>query len=211
MRKLARTLALALGVASLPYQAFADEITVAGGCFWCVESDFERVTGVTEAVSGYTGGHTDNPTYKQVTRGRTGHYEAVQIEFNPDQIGVRQLYDLFFRSIDPTDDGGQFCDRGDSYRSAIFVDGDAQRAAAEASKAAAEAELGRSIVTPILEAGTFFDAEDFHQDYYKSTARAVTRFGVVTRADAYKRYRKACGRDDRVRALWGDEAPFIGS
>ncbi len=195
---------------ALPQQAAADtdEIFVAGGCFWCVESDFERVTGVSEAISGYTGGSIADPTYKQVVRGGTGHYEAVRIMFDSSQVNTRQLYDMFFRSVDPTDAGGQFCDRGQSYATAIFVTDAAQRKAAEAAKAEAEKALGQTIVTPILDAGAFYDAEAYHQDYYKGTKRVLTRFGAVRQSDAYKRYRKSCGRDQRITELWGDAAPF---
>lgn len=185
-------------------------LTVAGGCFWCVEADFEKVRGVSEAVSGYTGGHAANPTYKQVTRGGTGHYEAVQIRFDPDVVGRDQLLALFFRSIDPTDAGGQFCDRGESYRTAIFTKGASEKATAQKALSEAQAALGQKIVTPILNAGQFYTAEEYHQNYYKSGERALTRFGVITRADAYKRYRDACGRDARVRQLWGSAAPFAG-
>lgn len=188
-----------------------DTLTVAGGCFWCVEADFEKVKGVSEVVSGYTGGTTVDPTYKQVTRGGTGHYEAVEIRFDPDVVSRATLLDLFFRSVDPTDAGGQFCDRGASYRTAIFVGNAEERALAEAAKSAAQATLGQDIVTPILDAGAFYDAEDYHQNYYKSTERAFTRFGIITREKAYGRYREACGRDARVRQLWGDDAPFAGS
>ena len=213
LKTLMRGLALSLATATTLFvgaeRASAAEIIVAGGCFWCVESDFEKVKGVREAVSGYTGGKKANPTYKQVTGGGTGHYEAVKIVYNAGQIDARRLYDLFFRSIDPTDAGGQFCDRGQSYRSAIFVQDAAQKKAAEAAKVAAEAELGRKIVTPILNASTFYKAEDYHQDYYKGTKRVLTRFGAIKQADAYKRYRKACGRDARVKQLWGGNAAFI--
>lgn len=184
-------------------------LTVAGGCFWCVEADFEKVAGVQEVVSGYTGGTVENPTYKQVTGGGTGHYEAVEIRYDADQISARQLYDLFFRSIDPTDAGGQFCDRGESYRTAIFVSDTAEEEQARAAKADAEAELGQSIVTPILEAGRFYDAEAYHQDYYRSQDRVFTRRGVKTMEEAYKFYREACGRDDRIRQLWSNDAPFV--
>ncbi|MBS0123482.1 peptide-methionine (S)-S-oxide reductase MsrA [Thetidibacter halocola] len=200
--------ALATTIAFAP-RAEAAEIIVAGGCFWCVEADFEKVRGVRDAVSGYTGGTVANPTYKQVVRGGTGHYEAVRIVFDPARVDMRQLYDLFFRSVDPTDAGGQFCDRGDSYRTAIFVSDSAQKQAAEAAKAAAEAALGRKIVTPILPAAPFYKAEDYHQGYYKSSESTLTRFGYVSRKDAYKRYRQACGRDQRVRQLWGNAAPFV--
>ncbi|MCU0911589.1 MAG: peptide-methionine (S)-S-oxide reductase MsrA [Rhodobacteraceae bacterium] len=188
----------------------AEKAIVAGGCFWCVEADFEKVAGVRGAVSGFTGGTVANPTYRQVTAGGTGHYEAVEIDFDPGRIGYEQLLSLFFRSIDPTDAGGQFCDRGDSYRTAVFVQGAAQRAAAERAKAAAEAALGRPIVTPILDAGRFWPAEAYHQDYYLSDDVILTRFGPRRKSVAYDLYREACGRDARVRALWGDAAPFAG-
>ncbi|WP_146584490.1 peptide-methionine (S)-S-oxide reductase MsrA [Puniceibacterium confluentis] len=203
-------LSIALGLFIQSRAAQAAEIVVAGGCFWCVEADFEKVRGVSEVVSGYTGGSVKDPTYKQVTRGGTGHYEAVQIRYDPAQISLAQLYTMFFRSIDPTDAGGQFCDRGDSYRTAIFVADSAQRAAAEQAKARAEAALGQKIVTPILPAAVFYMAEAYHQDYYKGTNRVVTRFGVIRQDDAYHRYRVGCGRDARVRALWGADAPFVG-
>lgn len=199
--------ALALVLAMAP-RVEAANITVAGGCFWCVEADFERVKGVSEAVSGYTGGTTADPTYKEVSRGGTGHYEAVRITYDAGQVSRRNLYDSFFRSVDPLDAGGQFCDRGDSYRTAIFVSNAAERADAEAAKAAAEAALGQRIVTPILEAAPFYKAEAYHQDYYKGEDRVLTRFGPIKMKDAYKRYRDACGRDARVKALWGAAAPF---
>jgi len=190
-------------------QARADTLTVAGGCFWCVESDFESVPGVRGVVSGYTGGKTKNPTYKQVTAGGTGHYEAVQIQFEPSKVSVDTLLNLFFRSVDPTDAGGQFCDRGDSYRTAIFVSNAAQRAAAEAAKAEAGSALGRKIVTPILAASKFYKAEDYHQNYYKGSKIVITRFGPVKQSTAYKKYRAGCGRDARVKKLWGSAAPFV--
>ncbi|MYH57803.1 MAG: peptide-methionine (S)-S-oxide reductase MsrA [Boseongicola sp. SB0675_bin_26] len=182
----------------------------AGGCFWCVESDFEALAGVHEVVSGYTGGTTANPTYKAVTKGGTGHYEAVEISYDDSVIGYDQLLHHFFRSVDPTDDGGQFCDRGDSYRTAVFVSNSAERAAAEMAKDEAERDLGRMIVTPVLDASRFYVAEDYHQDYYKSKELVLTRRGPKSKANAYKFYRKACRRDDRVRQLWGDAAPFAG-
>lgn len=184
-------------------------LTVAGGCFWCVESDFESVRGVREVVSGYTGGTTENPTYRQVTRGGTGHYEAVQIHYDADRVSTRQLLDLFFRSIDPTDAGGQFCDRGESYRTAVFVSNAAEQQAAQAAKAAAQAELGRQIVTPILAATPFYEAEDYHQDYYAGRDIVLTRGGPKRQSEAYAFYREGCGRDARVEQLWGSDAPFI--
>ncbi|MFZ7091013.1 peptide-methionine (S)-S-oxide reductase MsrA [Primorskyibacter sp. 2E233] len=206
-RPLVLALLILFGISA--QRAQADEIVVAGGCFWCVEADFEKVKGVTGAVSGYTGGKTANPTYKQVSRGGTGHYEAVRISFNPSQTNPRELYDLFFRSVDPTDAGGQFCDRGDSYRTAIFVSNPAQKKAAEEAKAAAQAALGRKIVTPVLDAKRFYKAEDYHQGYYKGDKLVITRFGPVKQSTAYKKYRGACGRDQRVKQLWGSAAPFV--
>lgn len=185
-------------------------LTVAGGCFWCVEADFEKVPGVKKAVSGYTGGTTANPTYKKVTRGGTGHYEAVQITYDSGKVSVETLLNKFFRSVDPTDAGGQFCDRGESYRTAIFVSNPAEKAAAEAAKADAAKALGKKIVTPILSAKTFYDAEDYHQDYYKGSNIVLSRFGPVKQSKAYKKYREGCGRDARVKQLWGKEAAFVG-
>lgn len=180
---------------------------VAGGCFWCVESDFESVNGVSGVVSGYTGGTTANPTYK--TLKGTGHYEAVEITYDADVVSYAQLLNAFFRSVDPTDAGGQFCDRGDTYRTAVFVSNAGEQATAQAALAAAQRDLGRTIVTPILSAATFYPAEDYHQDYYLGTNRVVTRGGVKTQADAYKFYRDGCGRDARVKQLWGSAAPFV--
>ncbi len=180
----------------------------AGGCFWCVESDFEQVKGVGDVISGFTGGKTKNPTYKQVSAGGTGHYEAVHIPYDPARVNYAELLDLFFRSVDPTDAGGQFCDRGDSYRTAIFVTSDAQRAAAEKAKAAAQQALGREIVTPIIPFTAFYPAEEYHQDYYRKSDLVLTRRGPKTKASAYKFYRDACGRDQRVKQLWGRNAAF---
>lgn len=180
----------------------------AGGCFWCVESDFESVNGVSEAVSGYTGGTTKNPTYKQVTKGGTGHYEAVKVTYDADVVSYEELVDIFFRSVDPVDDGGQFCDRGHSYKTAVFYKDKDQKAAAEAAKSGfnASGKLPSKIVTPILPAKPFYDAEEYHQDYYKSSKIVITRFGPVSKAKAYKKYRKGCGRDKRIKQLWGNQA-----
>ena len=183
---------------------------VAGGCFWCVEADFEKVRGVQEVVSGYTGGTTRNPTYRQVTGGGTGHYEAVRITYDPSVLSFAAIVDMFLRSVDPTDAGGQFCDRGESYRTAIFVDGAEERRIAEEAVAEAERALGREVVTPVLDEARFYEAEDYHQDYWKSDDIILTRFGPRSKETAYKLYREACGRDARVRALWGAEALFAG-
>ncbi|MEM9797254.1 MAG: peptide-methionine (S)-S-oxide reductase MsrA [Pseudomonadota bacterium] len=203
MKRLA--LAAALILSTTPF-ARAETAIVAGGCFWCVEADFESVRGVGDVVSGLTGGTTPDPVY----RNSGDHIEAVRIPFDAGTVSYRQVLDLFFRSIDPLDAGGQFCDRGLEYTTAIFVTGPEQRQIAEAAKSAAEAELGQTIVTPILEAGTFYPVDDFHQDYYKSNERlGVTSVGLaVPKSVAYKRYRDRCGRDQRVRAIWGDSAPF---
>lgn len=207
LKAVAVTLVLsATGV--IPSLAATETLTVAGGCFWCVESDFEAVPGVSEVVSGYTGGSTENPTYRQVTRGGTGHYEAVQIRFDPAQVSREDLLSKFIRSVDPTDAGGQFCDRGESYRTAVFVANDAERATAQDVLAKAETSLGKAVVTPVLAEGKFYEAEAYHQDYYKSSSLVITRFGPLSKAAAYKNYRKACGRDARVLELWGAEAPF---
>jgi len=187
--------------------AATDTLIVAGGCFWCVEADFEKVDGVIEVTSGYTGGKSKNPTYRDVTRGGTGHYEAVEISFDPSVVAVETLLHSFLRSVDPTDDGGQFCDRGDSYRTAIFAT-PAQRMAANMAIKQAEAELGQKIVTPVLDRTVYYLAEDYHQDYYKMGTRVLTRFGYRKQSDVYYMYRDACGRDQRVRDLWGDAAPF---
>lgn len=170
------------------------EAIFAGGCFWCVEADFDKVPGVLETVSGYTGGSLDNPTYEQVTYGDTGHREAVRISYDPSQVSYEELLTAFWHSVDPTDGGGQFCDRGESYETAIFAKGDDQLEAAEASKAEIAKTLDQPIATPIESAGTFYPAEDYHQDYYqKNPVR-------------YKYYRWSCGRDQRIEELWGERA-----
>ncbi|MBM2290628.1 peptide-methionine (S)-S-oxide reductase MsrA [Sulfitobacter pseudonitzschiae] len=197
------------GLSTTALAADMKTLTVAGGCFWCVEADFEKVKGVTEAVSGFAGGTVANPTYKQVVAGGTGHYEAVQITYDADVVKADTLLNLFFRSVDPLDAGGQFCDRGDSYRTAIFAADPAQKQAAEQAKAAAQAALGKPVVTPILSATEFYPADAYHQDYYKQSSLILTRFGPKSKANAYKAYREACGRDARVKQLWGNDAAFV--
>ena len=189
-------------------QAKAEKAIVAGGCFWCVESDFESVPGVSNVVSGYTGGSTKNPSYEDVGGGDTGHYEAVEITFDAGKISYADVIAKFLRSVDVTDAGGQFCDRGDSYRTAIFVSNAAQKAAANAAIADAKAVLGQKVVTPVLPAKAFWPAEAYHQDYYKGSNIVLTRAGPKKQSNAYKFYRKSCGRDARVKALWGAEAAF---
>ena len=199
MRRLLILAALALAVAAPAQAEEAAQAVFAGGCFWCVEADFDKIEGVLETTSGYTGGDVADPTYEQVVAGGTGHREAVRITFDPDVVSYTDLLTAFWHSVDPTDDGGQFCDRGFSYTTAIFALDEDQRAAAEASKQAVADDLAiaAEIETPILDAAPFYPAEGYHQDYYtKSTAR-------------YKFYRWSCGRNARVREVWGDEA-FLG-
>jgi methionine-S-sulfoxide reductase len=166
----------------------------AGGCFWSVEANFERIPGVVAAVSGFAGGSTADPSYEQVVRGGTGHVEAVQVTFDPARISYRQLVDRFWLTIDPTDPDGQFCDQGPSYATAVFAS-PTQKAAAEASRRAAAARLGAArFVTPIRDAGRFWPAEAYHQDFAR---RNPARYG------GYSRF---CHRAERLRAVWGDAA-----
>jgi len=166
----------------------------AGGCFWCTESDFEKVNGVIEVVSGYTGGHDDHPTYKEVSAGQTGHVEAVQVIYDPTRITYEELLDVFWRHVDPTDPGGQFVDRGSQYRSVIFYADEKERQLAEASKKrlADSGPFTKPIVTDILPLGPFYKAEDYHQDYHK---RNPIR---------YKWYRSGSGRDKFLKKTWAD-------
>ncbi len=200
---------LALALSGAAAQAATEKAIVAGGCFWCVEADFESVKGVKGVVSGYTGGTTNNPTYKQIGKGGTGHYEAVEITFDNAVVSYAKIIEMFFRSVDPTDAGGQFCDRGESYRTAVFPLNAAQKATAEAEKTRAANALGRKIVTPVLAATRFWKAEGYHQDYYKGSNIVITRRGPKSQAEAYKFYRTACGRDAKVKQLWGKAAPFV--
>jgi peptide-methionine (S)-S-oxide reductase len=164
-----------------------------GGCFWCVEADFDKLPGVVDTESGYTGGEVSNPTYEQVSGGGTGHAEAVRITYDPKKVTYEQLLDYFWRHIDPTVKDRQFCDTGNQYRAAIFYQGDAQRLAAEAGKTRLETS-GRfsRIYTQVVPAGAFYPAEEYHQDYYRKNPIR------------YKFYRTSCGRDARVNELWGE-------
>lgn len=167
----------------------------AGGCFWCTESDFEKLDGVIAVVSGYTGGQVADPTYKQVSAGGTGHVEAVKVIYDPNRISYEALLDYFWRHVDPTDAGGQFVDRGNQYRSVIFYANEAERNAAEASKKAlaASGQFDRPIVTDILPLATFYEAEDYHQDYYKKNPLR------------YKWYRSGSGRDHFLEKSWTED------
>ena len=204
MLKLAAALILGLTTLGTAGTAGAEvqKAVVAGGCFWCVESDFEAVAGVLDVVSGYAGGALENPTYEN----HEGHYEAVEITFDSAVISYDALIAKFLRSVDVLDAGGQFCDRGDAYRTAIFAADGQQKVAAKAAVAEASASLGATVVTPVLDAGRFWIAEDYHQDYYKGTGLVLTRAGPKKQSNAYKFYRSACGRDARVKELWGAEA-----
>ena len=168
----------------------------AGGCFWCMEGPFDALDGVISTTSGYTGGTKKDPTYQEVSAGRTGHTEAVQIVYDPAKVTYEKLLDVFWHNIDPTVKDRQFCDSGSQYRSGIFVVDDAQKKAADASKAALDKSkpFKAAIVTEITAASTFYAAEDYHQDYYlKNPVR-------------YRFYRQGCGRDARLKELWGDKA-----
>ena len=176
-----------------------ETIVLAGGCFWCLESDLEKLPGVVEAVSGYSGGHVASPSYRQVSSGKTGHREVVEVTFDSRILPLADLLQAFWRNIDPLDHGGQFCDRGEQYTSAIFVATPQQREAAAASLDGAQAQLAhQAIVTPILPATTFYPAEDYHQNYAKDHPLR------------YNYYRWSCGRDRRLKQLWGDNMPASG-
>ena len=166
----------------------------AGGCFWCMERPFENLDGVSEVVSGYIDGEVANPSYRQVSSGSTGHTEAIRVVYDPAQITYAALLEVFWHNIDPTDEGGQFCDRGSQYRTGVYVSSPEERAAAESSRDRAQAQLGESIVTEIDDASTFYDAEAYHQDFYR------------THPERYTSYRTGCGRDRRLGQLWGDAA-----
>ena len=186
----------------------SERLYVAGGCIWCVEADFESISGVIEVRTGFSGGSTKNPNYKDVSKGGTGHKESVEIEFDPLQVSIEELLYKFLRSIDVTDGQGQFCDRGDSYTTAIFPRNKEQKRAAEKAVKDAGETLGKPIKTEILDFTGFYPAEAYHQDYYKSKKLVLTRFGLRKKANAYKLYRKSCGRDKRLKDLWGSDAFF---
>ncbi len=175
-----------------PLPANAAVATFAAGCFWCVESDFDKVEGVISTTSGYTGGRTPNPDYDSVSTGRTGHTEALQVVYDPAKVSYEGLLATFWHNVDPVDGGGQFCDRGNQYRPAVFVHTPEQRKLAEASRTALEksGRFGRPIVVPILDAAKFTPAEPEHQDFHHKNP---IRYAI---------YRHGCGRDQRLRQLW---------
>ena len=191
------TPARAAGSSTAPAPPARDTAVFAGGCFWCMETAFENQPGVLTVVSGYAGGAKPHPTYEEVGAGGTGHAESVEVTFDPAKTSYERLLDLFWHNIDPTQANGQFCDRGTPYRSAIFWRTEAQRRAAEASRAAiarAPGLRGRPVVTQVVKAGPFWPAEAYHQDFWKKDP------------DRYFSYRAGCGRDARLRELWGDQA-----
>jgi peptide-methionine (S)-S-oxide reductase len=166
----------------------------AGGCFWCMEPPFDALPGVLSTTSGFTGGTVADPSYEQVTAGGTGHVEAVRVVYDPQRIDYAKLLEVYWRNVDPLDDGGQFCDRGESYRSAIFAAGPEQRRLAEASQRAVTERLGAPVATQVRDAAPFYPAEAYHQDYYRKNPVR------------YRFYRGRCGRDARLRELWGEGA-----
>ncbi len=177
----------------------ADENTTAsaifaGGCFWCMEPPFDELDGVISTTSGFIGGHVSNPSYQQVVRGGTGHVEAVKVVYDPAVVADDRLLEVFWRNVDPVDDGGQFCDRGEAYLTGIFVGSAEERRLAEASRVALDASgrFDQPVVTPIRERGTFYPAEEYHQNYYRKNPVR------------YRFYRFNCGRDRRLTELWGD-------
>ncbi|MDO6488387.1 peptide-methionine (S)-S-oxide reductase MsrA [Colwellia sp. 6_MG-2023] len=192
-----KILGLVLSTSLLFYTSIAnaDKAILAGGCFWCMESDFEKLPGVTSVVSGFTGGKIKNPTYQGDHR---GHYEAVEITYDPEKVSYQGILDHFWVNIDPFDAKGQFCDKGSSYLSAIFVANDHERTLAEQTKKAVVAKFpNQTVVTPILTASTFYPikgAESYHQDFYK---KSPVR---------YNAYRWGCGRDKRLQEIWGESA-----
>ena len=201
MRSILTFLALALVAPAVsaqqptvaPGQAVA---TFAGGCFWCMEPPFDKLPGVTATISGYAGGAKVNPTYQEVSSGSTGHTEAVQVIYDPKKVSYEKLLEVFWVNVDPTVKDRQFCDSGTQYRTSIFYHDEAQRKAAEASRAALEKSkpFKEAIVTPIVMAGAFYPAEEYHQDYYKKNPVR------------YQIYRSGCGRDARLKQVWGDRA-----
>lgn len=203
---LRRTFIAAMGIAAVAAASFGAMAqssatavaTFGSGCFWCTESDFDKVPGVVSTVSGYTGGTTANPTYEAVSSGRTGHVEVVQVTFDPAKVTYKQLLDVYWRNVDPFDANGQFCDKGSHYRPVIFTHSAEQKKLAEESKAKAAADLSQKFKFPVVvsieDAKQFTPAEDYHQDFYKKNP---TRYSL---------YRTGCGRDARLKQIWGAPA-----
>lgn len=195
MKKNKLILIILAGIFAYIPTVFADKAIFAGGCFWCMESDFEKLDGVTEVISGFTGGTLKNPTYRG---NHKGHYEAVEVTYDPSKISYKELLDYYWVNIDPFDAQGQFCDKGFSYLSAIFVANDKEKKLAEKSRKKVVSQFpDKKVVTPILKASIFYpikDEESYHQNYYKNNSVR------------YKYYRWSCGRDQRLKDIWGDKA-----
>jgi peptide-methionine (S)-S-oxide reductase len=182
---------VALFLLAATLHAATAKATFGGGCFWCMEAEFENLPGVVSVVSGYTGGFVKNPTYEQVSTGRTGHAESVQIVFDPAKVSYQKLVEVYWENIDPLNANGQFCDHGDQYRTVIFFHDEEQRRIAEESKKRVEERLKAKVVTQIVPASTFYPAEEHHQDFAKRDPLH------------YALYRKSCGRDQLLRQIWG--------
>lgn len=202
MKKIIIGSLIAFTVAMTTHDAYADDAlaTFAGGCFWCMEPPYDKLEGVKSTISGFMGGHVKNPTYEQVVQGGTGHAEVVQVTYDPDVISYEELLDVYWHNVDPVDPGGQFCDRGNSYRTEIFYHTQAQKRAAETSRKqlAESGRFDRPIATAITEAGEFYPAERYHQNYYEENPVR------------YKFYRWNCGRDQRLEEIWGEAAGGTG-
>jgi peptide-methionine (S)-S-oxide reductase len=191
------TLPLTAAMAQDESRASSDELaraTFAGGCFWCMEPPYDPIDGVVETISGFSGGHVPNPSYDQVVRGGTGHIEVVEVVYDPEKVDYRQLLDIYWPNVDPFDGGGQFCDRGESYRPAIFVRNERQERLARESLERIQARFDQPIEVTIEPFEAFYAAEDYHQNYYQENSVR------------YKYYRWRCGRDDRLEEVWGEQA-----
>ena len=185
---------LLAGLSASTRGAASAHATFAGGCFWCMVEPFEKLPGVLSVTSGYAGGTKVNPTYEEVSSGGTGHAESIDVVYDPDKISYERLLDVYWHNVDPLQAGGQFCDHGRQYRTAIFFHGESQQKLAEGSKKKVEAVLKAPVYTEIVAAGPFYKAEEYHQDFYKKNPVR------------YHEYRNGCGRDARLRQLWGDQA-----
>lgn len=184
---------LLLAVSAQAQMPNREKATFAGGCFWCMEPQFKDIEGVESVMVGYTGGTMPNPTYEQVSSGDSGHVEAIEVNYDPAKVSYETLLGIFWQNIDPLDEEGQFCDKGAQYRAAIFYHNDTQRVSAEASKADLAAKLNAEVATLIEPAKVFYKAEDYHQEFY------------IKNRERYKSYKKACGRDERLREVWQGE------
>lgn len=204
MSRISNIFSSGLVLLTLPFaEVMANEETSSavfgGGCFWCVEEAFDKVEGVVSTTSGYSGGHVENPSYQQVVDGDTGHVEVVKIEYDPEAVDYAELLHVFWRNVDPFAENRQFCDEGESYRSVIFTIGDEQRELAEASRSELAARFDREIATEINDFEAFYPAEEYHQDYYRKNPVR------------YNFYKSACGREERLEEVWGDEAGGLAS